>query len=1611
MTHFGIRRHKTRHRTDIHVFVDIENTRIELYVPAKATCQELFFMTAFTLKKHKHYVYLMKDRINLATVDPISKYKFRNGTILHQYNSRPIADDPEFPSTCLTVLFGSDTIVDRVYFALFSNEIPEERKKVLWRFLMLVPTAPVVRNLPVSDFLAKLATATSELEQKYLLQHAANTADREVAMFVVDALLSGQIPKSSIGYALMLVGNFVIFSDKENAMKFAKLVLAILVDDSSQRLAPLAVSCLRLFTGDFSEVLAECLLSDTEQFRKIICSLDSPVLSEFVPFFVCFNESKHLIFAKLVSFLDLVKADSERIKDYFQLVSVVFDESCDVDEAVRFCVPLLTNPGSLLFNNIASFLLTILERHPDRCLQLSEVFQALLCFFFECPLSSSHEQILRLISQFTNQSDDYKTAFKALLASKLTIQTDRWGYTPSAHAKSPTNFSGLRNLGATCYMNAVFQQLFHNPVFRRHVIDSTPEIDWHIDFRNLFIKLKYTALSFANTQPFVSHWHFEGTDPVNPRLQQDATEFLGLLLDRLSDPFYRGELAHIMEGEGFRRSRSEIFYALQLVVKDHKNLDESIRSFLENETVQDYYADSVGKKITINTCSRVRQVPRFLIVQLKRFDYDVRTWQRIKINSKFEFTLQFDIGPLLETPSIGELFELTGVVLHTGTAQGGHYTACVKRDGKWFRFDDTAVSEISQSQVLSDAYGGVPSGHQYSNTGYEEPVPSAYLLFYARAGDIDLADDSSELGERDAVLKAEIATENREFCEMQTLFSLCLMTYMLEMDDRELLLLYLFNVFAHSNHSTHAFKLEQRVIELALTQEFAEATLRLFIARVSDLELLFTHSNDDDILGVFFGIVDALYRSCPVELCAEFAERFLNDLGQVSANWKAIPLFLKLIIGFFSAHFEWITKTNWVSRIIAFIRSSLEGTKSKVFIQNVDFTVFFLFVKEHLSVLTQEDTAHLCDLAPLFLQGSAHADLFWLLIASDDWHGRIDFDQLIDRLLLTMRDPSSTNLASLMLQLGTSDAIVHKLLNSSRVPLDLLVEDLDTVLRSRQGQVPRLITKTNIVPLLLSCGNPEAHSRMERLATELLPSAQALVGFVRFEGIVAGGPAPAEIFWHDTRSGHSALPEDSAALHHLARALITRLGKIDRGFFTGPCANRGLCSFLRVLAWAVYRSHPALTQDQLAIVVGLFDILRELRLTNDCNALELMRVLPLFEGAMIPLIVGKFECITDVALNAKFDGFPDLLVMGFVWYFESVRPVLLQRPENLPLVITHPAFQERFRATISSRFPGVFVTFADLVKRGGCDISNLLEGNMALIMEGHALSVLSLFDVAPGFVMSDERFTALFVAVLRELPSQVLSYASQTQMIFASTYFDRIGPMHQFADITPLLSLIPTILSGLVSASMIVIAPAIVTMLEITARKSMEFQEALRTVVQTYARPSLPLLLLQCHLALFEKDPRARVVTGAAAAEACPNGDDKSLLAVFNAFVNKDGLEVHREWVIPLFRHVCIGSYQNEHIACFLRHIAGAMPADELLSMIPFISDHFARSGDSGHQCKYARLNTFCIACPGLRQALLAAANLTGQSYRDAFAKYTNKYPVLFMEAAQSGSSQENVTA
>jgi ubiquitin carboxyl-terminal hydrolase 7 len=204
---------------------------------------------------------------------------------------------------------------------------------------------------------------------------------------------------------------------------------------------------------------------------------------------------------------------------------------------------------------------------------------------------------------------------------------------------------------------------------------------------------------------------------------------LQLLLDQFPASFnyvFRGAIRNTIQAiEGpFERDNIESFYAIQLDVKHYKSVEDSFKVLLQSEYFNGnnrYRADD-GELIDARKFARIEEAPPVLVLQLKRFEYDLTTWRRYKVNERYQFPKLLNIRDICRSDATGEFeYKLTGAVLHSGTAQGGHYMSAIKFPESWVLFNDADVSGLNDRDFFTKAFGG-----------FGDSKPCAYLLFYAK---------------------------------------------------------------------------------------------------------------------------------------------------------------------------------------------------------------------------------------------------------------------------------------------------------------------------------------------------------------------------------------------------------------------------------------------------------------------------------------------------------------------------------------------------------------------------------------------------------------------------------------------------------------------------------------------------------------------------------------------------------------------------------------------------------------------------------------------------------------------------------------------------------------
>ncbi|XP_021934283.1 ubiquitin carboxyl-terminal hydrolase 8 isoform X2 [Zootermopsis nevadensis] len=323
--------------------------------------------------------------------------------------------------------------------------------------------------------------------------------------------------------------------------------------------------------------------------------------------------------------------------------------------------------------------------------------------------------------------------------------------------------TGLKNLGNTCYMNSIIQCInnttplvryfclgdyhedvnHHNNSTQGEVAEEVAAVVralWSGEFRSITCRDLKRVVGQHRKQ-------FQGYE------QQDSHEFFTILMDWLHEDLNkRSRKSPLKETSNdnlspadqawdkFRRCNVslirnlfygqqkstvrcckcseesetyEAFSDLSLPLPSSSNkcsLNECIKLYLYGEKISGWNCPSCKEKRDAIKKFDIQKLPPILVIHLNRFYHD--GWWR-KRQTYVDFPFHLDMSQFTLVPGQRYVsYDLYGISNHYGTMEGGHYTAYCKNAeyGKWYKFDDHEVSEISNNSVRSGA---------------------AYILFYS----------------------------------------------------------------------------------------------------------------------------------------------------------------------------------------------------------------------------------------------------------------------------------------------------------------------------------------------------------------------------------------------------------------------------------------------------------------------------------------------------------------------------------------------------------------------------------------------------------------------------------------------------------------------------------------------------------------------------------------------------------------------------------------------------------------------------------------------------------------------------------------------------------------
>ena len=311
-------------------------------------------------------------------------------------------------------------------------------------------------------------------------------------------------------------------------------------------------------------------------------------------------------------------------------------------------------------------------------------------------------------------------------------------------------FTGLANLGNTCFMNSALQCLSHTYELNNFLdketyknrLNDTPESLVLCEWDNLrkmmwsenctispggFVgavqkvarikdRVIFTGWAQNDLTEFLQFvtecFHESISREVEMNIQGNAitnTDKLALSCFKMMKNMYKKEYSEFLNmffGIHVSKIKSlesdylnitpEPFFNLNLPISDDNTLEKCIELYTATEKMDGdnkILNDKTNKKEIAEKNIQFWSLPNILVITLKRFNNNNTKNQRF-----IDFPLEnLDMRKyIVGYDKESYMYDLYGICNHSGGSAGGHYTSYVKNaNNKWYHFNDTNCNEIN----------------------------------------------------------------------------------------------------------------------------------------------------------------------------------------------------------------------------------------------------------------------------------------------------------------------------------------------------------------------------------------------------------------------------------------------------------------------------------------------------------------------------------------------------------------------------------------------------------------------------------------------------------------------------------------------------------------------------------------------------------------------------------------------------------------------------------------------------------------------------------------------------------------------------------------------------
>lgn len=204
---------------------------------------------------------------------------------------------------------------------------------------------------------------------------------------------------------------------------------------------------------------------------------------------------------------------------------------------------------------------------------------------------------------------------------------------------------------------------------------------------------------------------------LSPYQQEDAHEFMRALLSNLVMNGHNRQLSSLFDGLlessvtcqtcGRASLTRDRYMDLSVDINDVdiKTLDDALFEFTKDELLTDdnaVFCQKCRTKRSVTKGLRLATAPSILVCHLKRFAFN-DYGRLVRLHKRIEFPQRLEIGDYMSNLNKARPppYDLVGVLVHQGqTCASGHYLSFVKKNGEWFKCNDSEVTKVEESTVM-----------------------------------------------------------------------------------------------------------------------------------------------------------------------------------------------------------------------------------------------------------------------------------------------------------------------------------------------------------------------------------------------------------------------------------------------------------------------------------------------------------------------------------------------------------------------------------------------------------------------------------------------------------------------------------------------------------------------------------------------------------------------------------------------------------------------------------------------------------------------------------------------------------------------------------------------